>query len=153
MTLNDWWKQTEGMSIPHPPFIYILLFKTKASEKSTWEISPNKRILPLFLCLHIPSHIHTLFKAVIIENKVVTTFCILIKQSYNWCGHQKIIFKVSFLEVKHYMLVRAWNLHSWGSVFYCGKILCSQFLWEGEGRGHARKPQQVAFLEEGTSWP
>lgn len=24
-------------------------------------------------------------------------------------------------------------------------------FWEGEGRGHARKPQQVAFIEEGTS--
>lgn len=35
--------------------------------------------------------------------------------------------------------------------FIVEKYFLYSSFWEGEGRGHARKPQQVAFLEEGTS--
>lgn len=37
--------------------------------------------------------------------------------------------------------------------FIVQKYFLYSSFWEGVGREHARKPQQVAFLEEGTSWP
>lgn len=35
--------------------------------------------------------------------------------------------------------------------FTVEKYFLHSSFWEGKGRGHARKPQQVAFLEGGTS--
>lgn len=45
-----------------------------------------------------------------------------------------------------YEICRADDLY-----FIVEKYFLYSAFWEGAGRGHARKPQQVAFLEDSTS--
>lgn len=67
---------------------------------------------------------------------------------------QQMIFKsFGFGGEPVYARVTAWHCRAEDTCLIVEKYFLYSSFWEGEGTGHARKPQQVAFLEEGTSWP